>query len=58
MMIETEPQSSCANNKTIRVPKCSTANSMLPICDGANDKQVTETEIENNLNRNPQIGTA
>ncbi len=31
---------------------------MLPICDGANDKQVTETEIENNLNRNPQIGTA
>ena len=31
---------------------------MLPICDGANDKQVTETEIENNLNRNPQIVTA
>lgn len=23
-----------------------------------NDKQVTETEIENNLNRNPRIGIA
>jgi hypothetical protein len=24
----------------------------------ANDKQLTEAEIENNLNRNPRIGTA
>lgn len=39
------------------MPKYSAANSMLPICNGVNDKQVTETEIENNLNRNPLIGT-
>jgi len=35
MVAETAPQSSCPNTTTSRVPNCSAANSMLPICDGA-----------------------